>query len=71
MEQQQSHTWIEQFCVQLLRSRPDLPIRFAVARAIAAFPDAADMHPDEAARLLAAALPKGGRKPTPAVAHRL
>jgi hypothetical protein len=57
MEQHQSHAWIEQFCVQLLRSRPDLPCRFAVARAIATFPHAADLHPDEAARLLAAALP--------------
>jgi len=57
MEQQQSHTWIAQFCVSLLRSRPDLPCRFAVARAIATFPHAADLHPDEAARLLAAALP--------------
>jgi hypothetical protein len=57
MEQHQSHTWIEQFCVSLLRSRPDLPCRFAVARAIATFPHAADLHPHEAARLLAAALP--------------
>ena len=57
MEQRQSHAWIEQFCVQLLKSRPDLPGRFALARAIAAFPHAADLPPDEAARLLAAALP--------------
>ena len=57
MEQRQSHAWIEQFCVQLLRSRPDLPGRFVLARAIAAFPHAADLPPDEAARLLAAALP--------------
>jgi hypothetical protein len=57
MEQRQSHLWIEQFCVQLLRSRPDLHYRVAVRRAIATFPHAADLHPHEAARLFVAALP--------------
>lgn len=56
MESHQSHEWIRQFCVQLLRSRPDLPGKFVVAKAIATYPIAAELHPDEAARLLAAAL---------------
>ena len=61
MEQRQSHIWIEQFCVQLLKSRPDLHYRVVVRRAIASFPHAADLHPHEAARLVAAALPRQPR----------
>lgn len=64
METPQSHERIAQFCVQLIKRRPDVPGRIAISRAVSAFPHAADLHPDEAARLLAAALPLRMREPS-------
>ncbi len=34
-----------------------MPVRAAISRAIAAFPDAGTIHPQEAARLISAAWP--------------
>lgn len=57
MEARQSHEWIAQFCDHLLKRRPEMPVRAAISRAIAAFPDAGTIHPQEAARLISAAWP--------------
>jgi hypothetical protein len=54
MEARQSHEWIAQFCEHLLKRRPEMPVRSAIRRAVEVYPDAAGLHPQEAARMLAA-----------------
>jgi hypothetical protein len=52
-----SDQWIGQFCVHLMKHRPDMDFRMAVHEAVAVYPVAANLSPEDAARLLAAGLP--------------
>ena len=49
--------WIGKFCAHLMKRRPDMGLRMAVHEALAAYPDAAHLQPEDAAMLLAAGLP--------------
>ena len=51
MEARQSHEWIAQFCDQLLKRMPEMPVRAAISRAIAAFPDAEAIYDNNIATL--------------------
>ena len=48
-----SHLWITRYCKRALQLRPDLPQSAVVRRAVAAYPYAADMPPENAAQLYA------------------
>ena len=48
---QSSHSWLGRFCAQLLRIKPDLNVVVAVKHAVATQPYAADLEPENAARL--------------------
>ena len=58
---QSSHLWLTRFCGQLLRMDPELSVRVAVRRAVAAYPYASELRPEEAARIAALNRPIGGR----------
>ena len=48
---QSSHSWLGRFCVQLMRIKPDLSVVVAVKHAVATQPYAADLEPENAAKL--------------------
>ena len=53
---QSAHLWLGRFCVHLMQLRPDISLRAAVNRAVAAYPYADNLMPEEAAKTVAATL---------------
>ena len=48
---QSSHSWLGRFCVQLMRIKPGLNVIVAVKHAVATQPYAAELEPENAAKL--------------------
>ena len=58
---QSSHSWLGRFCIHLMRLQPGIGMPAAVRRAVAVYPYAGELQPEEAAAQFAVSRPDGPR----------
>lgn len=58
---QSSHSWLGRFCIHLMRLRPGISMPAAVRRAVAVYPYAGELQPEDAAAQFAVSRPGGPR----------
>jgi hypothetical protein len=66
---QSTHSWLGRFCVRLMQLRPDTHVVHAVQDAVATFPYASSLEPEDAAEVFAQRHPADhvipARRPSP------